>query len=80
MKWGFPVALVIKHLPASAGDRGSIPGPGRFHVPQTAKPAGHSSWSPRAQSLCCTTGDATAQRSPRTKTKGSLHSLQPEQN
>ena len=80
MKCGFPVALVIKDLPASAGDGGSIPGPGRFHMPQTAEPACHSSRSPRAQSLCCMTGDAAAQRSPRIKTKGSLHSLQPGQN
>ena len=28
------VAQWIKNLPASAGDTGSIPGPGRFHMPQ----------------------------------------------
>ena len=27
---GFPGGSVVKNLPASAGDRGSIPGPGRF--------------------------------------------------
>ena len=26
----FPVGLVIKNLPANAGDVGSVPGPGRF--------------------------------------------------
>ena len=29
----FPGGLVIKNLPANAGDTGSIPGPGRFHMP-----------------------------------------------
>ena len=28
----FPVGLVVKNLPAHAGDVGSIPGLGRFHV------------------------------------------------
>ena len=29
----FPSGLVDKNLPASAGDMGSIPGPGRFPLP-----------------------------------------------
>ena len=29
----FPVGAVVKNLPASAGDMGSIPGPGRSHIP-----------------------------------------------
>ena len=29
----FPGALVIKNLPASARGMGSVPGPGRFHMP-----------------------------------------------
>ena len=29
----FPGGLVIKNLPANAGDTGSIPGPGRSHMP-----------------------------------------------
>ena len=33
---------VIKNLPASAGDTGSIPVLGRFHVPQGAKPVHHN--------------------------------------
>ena len=28
----FPVGLVVKHLPANAGDMGSVPGLGRFDV------------------------------------------------
>ena len=32
---GFPGGSVVKNLPASAGDMGSIPGLGRSHVPQS---------------------------------------------
>ena len=28
----FPGGLVVKNLPAKAGDMGSIPGQGRFHM------------------------------------------------
>ena len=31
MVWDFPGGPVVKNPPASAGDMGSIPGPGRFH-------------------------------------------------
>ena len=31
---GFPGGTVIKNSPANAGDRGSIPGPGRSHMPR----------------------------------------------
>ena len=34
MKGGFPGGTVVKNLPASAGDTGSSPGPGRSHMPQ----------------------------------------------
>ena len=30
---GFPGGAVDKNLPANAGDTGSIPGPGRSHMP-----------------------------------------------
>ena len=30
----FPGGAVDKSLPANAGDKGLIPGPGRFHTPQ----------------------------------------------
>ena len=33
-RWGFPGGAVIKNLPANAGDTGSIPGPGRSHMPR----------------------------------------------
>ena len=29
---GFPGSSVVKNLPANAGDTGSIPGPGRYHM------------------------------------------------
>ena len=31
----FPGGQVVKNLPANAGDTGSIPGPGIFHMPQS---------------------------------------------
>ena len=31
--WDFPGCLVVKNLPANAGDTGSIPGLGKSHVP-----------------------------------------------
>ena len=31
----FPGGAVVKNLPANAGDTGSIPGPGRSHLPQS---------------------------------------------
>ena len=31
----FPGGVVFKNPPASAGDTGSIPGPGRSHMPQS---------------------------------------------
>ena len=32
---GFPGGSVVKNPPASVGDTGSIPGPGRFHMLQS---------------------------------------------
>ena len=33
--WDFPGDSVVKNPPASAGDTGSSPGPGRSHMPQS---------------------------------------------
>ena len=33
--WDFPGGTVVKNLPVNAGDMGSIPGPGRSHMPQS---------------------------------------------
>ena len=32
---GFPGGIVVKNPPANAGDTGSIPGPGRSHIPRS---------------------------------------------
>ena len=34
-KRDFPGGAVVKNAPANAGDMGSIPGPGRSHMPQS---------------------------------------------
>ena len=33
--WDFPAGTVVKNLPANARDMGSIPDPGRSHMPQS---------------------------------------------
>ena len=33
--WGFPGGAVVENPPANAGHMGSIPGPGRSHMPQS---------------------------------------------
>ena len=35
LQGGFPGGAVVKNLPANAGDRGSSPGLGRSHMPQS---------------------------------------------
>ena len=35
MNRDFPGGAVVKNLPANAGDMGSIPGPGRSHMPRS---------------------------------------------
>ena len=73
--WGFPTGLVVKNLPANAGDVGSVPGLGRFQT----KPVGHSSWAHVSEpegynSWACVvwspgSRDATAMRSPHRTTR-----------
>ena len=41
ISWDFPGGTVDKNPPASAGDKGSVPGPRRSHMPR-------SNWSPHA--------------------------------
>ena len=38
----FPGGAVVKNPPASVGDTGSIPGPGRSHTHGATKPVGHN--------------------------------------
>ena len=33
--WDFPDGAVVKNPPANVGDMGSIPGPGRSHMPRS---------------------------------------------
>ena len=35
MNYSFPGGTVVKNPPASAGDMGSSPGPGRSHMPRS---------------------------------------------
>ena len=44
---GFPGDLVVKNLPANAGDKGSIPGLGKSHMPWS-----NSAYVPQLLSLC----------------------------
>ena len=39
---GFHGSSVVKNLPGNAGDMGSIPGPGRSHMPWDNKPVHHN--------------------------------------
>ena len=59
-------------LPASAGDTGSIPGPGGFHVPQGNRAGVPQLLSQRAWSLCPAVREATAVRSSCTATEKPL--------
>ena len=43
-----PGGTVDKKLPANAGDTGSIPGPGRFHIPWSNQTQAPQLLSPRA--------------------------------
>ena len=55
---------VVRNRPANTGDTGSIPSPGRSHMPW-------SNWAhgPQLLSLCFAAGEATAVRSPCTATR-----------
>ena len=50
---GFPGGTVVKNPPANAGDTGSIPGPGRSHMPQS-----NEACAPQLLSLQATTTEA----------------------
>ena len=63
---GFSVGPVVKNPPANAGDTGSIPGPGRSHIPGSKARAPqllslHSrAHEPQLLSPCAATREATA--------------------
>ncbi|TEA40228.1 hypothetical protein DBR06_SOUSAS8210177 [Sousa chinensis] len=55
--------------PADAGDTGSYPGPGRFHMPQSGWAREPWPLSLRVRTLCSAMGEATTVRGPRTTKK-----------
>ena len=66
---GFPGGTVVESLPANAGDRGSSPGLGRSHMPQSNYAREPQLLSLRVWSLCFATREATIVRGPRTTMK-----------
>ena len=48
---GFPGGSVVKNLPVNAGDMGSIPDPGRFHMLQSILSPGTSTIEPMCRNL-----------------------------
>ena len=63
---GFPGGSIVKNLPTNAGDMGSIPGSGRFHMPhynkaraprtcalQQEKPPQREAQAPQLESRSC---------------------------
>ena len=71
--WGFPGGAVVENLPANAGDTGSSPGLGRFHMPRSNWAHEPQLLSLRVWSLCSTTREATTVRGPRTAMKSGPH-------
>ena len=69
MPWDFPGGAVVENPPANAGDTGSIPGPGRSHMPRSNSARAPQLLSlcsrvrePQLLSLCATTTEARAPR------------------
>ena len=51
--WGFPGGLVIKNMPANAGDAGLIPGSGRSPGGGNGNPLQYSCWdNPMDRETC----------------------------
>ena len=66
---GFPGGAVVENLPANAGDRGSSPGLGRSHMPQSDWACEPQLPSLRVWSLCSATREAAIVRGLRTAMK-----------
>ena len=60
--WDFPGGAVVKIHPASAGDTGSSPSPGRSHMPQSNLSLCTTTTEPALQSPRATTTEAHAPR------------------
>ena len=66
---GFPGGTVVENLPASAGDTGSSPGLGGYHVPRSGWAREPQLLSLRVWSLCSAARGAAIVRGPRTAMK-----------
>ena len=66
---GFPGGAVVKNRPANAGDKGSIPGPGRSHMLWSKLASAPQLLSLRVWSLCSATREPVMVRGPRTAMK-----------
>ena len=73
---GSPGGSVVENLPANAGDRGSSPGLGRSHMPQSNWVRESQLLSLRVWSLCSATREATMVRGPRIAMKNGPRLLQ----
>ena len=60
---------MVESLPANAGDAGSNPGLGRFHMPRSGWAREPQLLSLRVWSLCSATREAAIVRGPRTAMK-----------
>ena len=61
---------MVENLPANAGDMGSSPGLGRFHMPRSGWAREPQLLSLRVWSLCSTIREAAIVRGPCTAMKG----------
>ena len=66
---GFPSGAVVENLPASAGDMGLSPGPGRSHMPRSNWAREPQLLSLRVWSPCSAAREARTVRGPRTAMK-----------
>ena len=70
---GFPGGAVVENLPANAGDTGSSPGLGGYHMPRSDWAREPQLLSLRVWSLCSATREAAIVRGPRTAMKSGPH-------
>ena len=73
---GFPGGAVVESLPANAGDTGSSPGLGRFHMPRSSWAREPQLLSLRVWSLCSAARETAIVRGPRTAMKSGPRSPQ----
>ena len=74
-KWGFPGGTVDKNLHAKAGETGSIPGPGRFHMSQPLS-LGSRDWEPQLLKAICLNKRSRCKEEPATAMEHGPHMTQ----